>query len=72
MRIHYLIEELRDSLPFVRGRDWNNTAALMNEAANELERLALQVSDLEKSLKHTKRESVVPVKEGSLFSRLFR
>jgi hypothetical protein len=56
-----LIGELRDSLHFVKGQGWNNTAALMNEAANELERLTLQVSDLEISLK----------KEGSLFSRLF-
>ena len=43
----YLVEQLRESLPYLKNEGWTNTAELMNAAAAELERLALKVRDLE-------------------------
>ena len=43
----YLVEQLRESLPYLKNEGWTNTAELMNAAAAELERLALKVRYLE-------------------------
>jgi hypothetical protein len=52
-----LIEQLRESHPYLEDQGWSNVAELMSAAANELERLTAETQELEKRLNGTKRET---------------
>jgi len=43
----YLVQELRDSHPYLTDRGWHNVATLMLAAADELERLSDRVRELQ-------------------------
>jgi hypothetical protein len=66
-----LIEQLRDSLPYLEDEGWTNTAALMSAAANELERLTLKLAELEERHDDARRRNIGS-RTPHLALRLFR
>jgi hypothetical protein len=67
----HIIEQLRDTLPYLKDQGWANTAALINEAANELERLTLKTQDLEERLNHSNQGNIESRMRTHFVSRLF-
>jgi hypothetical protein len=65
----YLIEQLRESAPYLQDQGWTSVAELITVAASELEQLMLQKRELEKRLNH--RENIGAAKRTHLVSRLF-
>jgi hypothetical protein len=52
--ISYLVQQLRESCPYLEDRGWTDTAELMNAAANEIERLMIKTRSLEDKLHERK------------------
>jgi hypothetical protein len=67
----YLVEQLRESLPFLKEEGWTNTAELVNAAASELERLALKVRDLEGQIGDADQVNTETFKQARVVSRFF-
>jgi hypothetical protein len=67
----YLIEQLRESLPYLEDQGWSNVAELMSAAANELERLTAQTRELEKRLNGTKQETFEAANRTHWVSHVF-
>ena len=67
----YLIEQLRESFPYLKDQGWSNVAELMSAAANELERLTVQTRELEKRLNGTKQETFEAAARTHWVSHLF-
>jgi len=67
----YLIEQLRESLPYLEDQGWSNVAELMSAAANELERLTVQTRELEKRPNGTNQEITEAANRTHWVSHLF-
>jgi hypothetical protein len=53
--ISYLVQQLRESCPYLEDQGWTDTAELMNAAANEIEQLMIKTRSLEDRLHERKR-----------------